>query len=77
MSLIENAAQSSNRNLVFSGDDRSIDDRSSASHKLYMAALLGSFFESSGLKSALDFSERLRAKPTQLQPRSVEPWAVV
>lgn len=40
MSLIENASQSSNGNLTFSGDDCSIDDRSLTPHELYVATLL-------------------------------------
>jgi len=73
MSLIENAAQGSNSNLVFSGDDCSIDDRSVTPDELDVAALLGGFRESSSLKPALNLSERLRAKPTQLRPRSGGP----
>jgi hypothetical protein len=38
-----------------------------------VAALLGGFRESSSLKPALNLSERLRAKPTQLRPRSGGP----
>ena len=69
ISLIENAAQGPDRDLVFSGDDCGIYDGPLAPRELYVATLLRDFLESCGLKPALDLSERLRAKPTQLRPR--------
>jgi len=57
MSLIENAAERTNRNLRFLGNDSSVHNTASRSDELHVATLLARFDETCRLKPALDLAK--------------------
>ena len=77
MGLAENAPQGADWHLLLLGYDRGVEGVACASREFNVATLLAHFDESSGLKAALDLTERLRLKPPQPRPRSYEPGVLL
>lgn len=73
--LVENAAQSSDRDFPLFGNDRGVDDFALVPNEFDMAALLAGFDKARAFEAALNLAVREGLKPPQFRPRSYRPWA--